>query len=76
MTVCCISLPIPRRLANKISDSQSTYLSHKMHSSNGTKSGCHTKSKEVRFDTNTRIHLYRCGISNSRENSQTTNEPS
>ena len=57
MTKCHISLPIPRRLANKRSDSQSTCLSHKIHSSNGTKSGFHTKSKEVRFDTNTRIHL-------------------
>ena len=60
-----VSLPIPRRLANKRSDSQSTYLSHKIHSSKGTKSGFYTKSKEVRFDTNTRIHLYRYGISNS-----------
>ena len=55
---------------------QLTYLSHKIHSSNSTKSGFHTKSKEVRFDTNTRIHLYRYGISNSTENSQSTSEPS
>ena len=41
-----------------------------------TKSGFHAKSKEIRFDTNTRIHLYRYGISNSTENSQSTREPS
>ena len=71
-TTCLISLPIPRRLANKRSDSQSTYLSHKIHSSKGTKSGFHTKSREVRFDTNTAIHIYRYGISNSAGNSQST----
>ena len=77
MNVCRISLPIPRRLANKRSDSQSAYLSHKIHTSNGTKSGFHTESKEVRFDTKARIHLYTCryGISNSTENSQSTSEP-
>ena len=47
-------------------------LSHKIHSSNGTKSGSHTKSKEVRFDSNTTIHIYRYGISNSAGNSQST----
>ena len=73
---CCISLSIPRRLVNKRSDSQSTYLSHKIHSSNGTKSGFHTKSKEVRFDTNTKVHIYRYGISDSAGNSQSTSEPS
>ena len=35
-TTCRISLPIPRQLANKRSDSQSTYLAHKIHSLNGT----------------------------------------
>ena len=39
-----------------------------------TKSGFHAKSKEIRFDTNTRIHLYRYGISNSTENSQSSRE--
>ena len=72
MPTCCISIPIPRRLANKRSDTQSTYLSHKIHNSNGTESGLHTKSKEVRFDTNTTIHIYRYGISNSAENSQSS----
>ena len=75
-SMCRISLSIPRRLANKRSDSQSTYLSHKIHSSNGTKSGFHTKSKEIRFDINTTIHLYRYGISNSTEDSQSSSEPS
>ena len=75
-TTCRISLSIHRRLANKRSDSQSTYLSHKIHSSNGTKSGFHTKYKKVRFDTNTAIHIYRCRISNSAGNSQGTSGPS
>ena len=52
------------------------HLSHKIHSSNGTKSGFHTKSKDVRFDTNTAIHIYRYGISNSAGNSQSTSGPS
>ena len=42
---CSISLFIPRRLVNKRSDSQSTNLSHKIYSSNGSKSGFHTKSE-------------------------------
>ena len=75
-TTCRISLPIPRQLANKRSDSQLTYLSHKIHSSNGIKSRFHTKSKEVRFDTNIKIQLYWYGISNSTEYSQSTSEPS
>ena len=61
-TSCRISLPIPRQLTHKRSDSQSTYLSHKIHSPNGTKFGFQTKSKDVRFDTNTTIHLNRYGI--------------
>ena len=31
---------------------------------------------KVRFDTNTRIHLYRYGISNSAKHSQSTSRPS
>ena len=50
-TTCRISLPIPKRLSNKRSDSQLIYLTLKIHFSNGKKSGFHTKSKEVRFDT-------------------------
>ena len=42
--------------------------------SNGTKSGFHTKSKEVRFDTNTRIHLFRYGLSNSTKNRVPVNQ--
>ena len=48
--------------------SQSSYpllREYKIHSSNGTKFGFHTKSKEVRFDTNTKILLYMYGIFNS-----------
>ena len=52
------------------------HLAHKIYPSNGTKSGFYTKSKEVRFDTNTRIHLFRYGISNSPKYSQRTSGPS
>ena len=60
----------------KRSDTQSTYLSYKIHNSNGTESGLHTKSKEVRFDTNTTIHIYGYGISNSAESSSGSSESS
>ena len=75
-SLCSIFLPVPRQLANKRSDSQSTYLSHQIHSSNGTKSALHTKSEEVRFDSSTTIHIYRYGISNSTENSQSSSKTS
>ena len=76
LRIRAVSLSIPRRLVNKRSDSQSTYLSHKLHSSSGTKSGFLTKSKEVRFATNTKVHIYRYGISDSAGNSQSTRGPS
>ena len=47
-------------------------ISHKIHTSIGTESGLHTKSKEVRFDANTTIHIYRFGISNLAEYSQSS----
>ena len=53
-------------------DSQLTNLSHNILLSNSTKSRFHTKSKEVRFDTNTEIHFYRHGMSDSTEYSQGT----
>ena len=70
MTTCYISLPI---LANKRSDWQLTNLSHKILFSNGTKSRF---PKEVRFDTSTEIHLFRYGISDSKEHSQGTSRQS
>ena len=66
-TSCHVFLPIPRRLANKRSNSQSTNLSHKILPSNGTESRLHTKSKEIRLDTSTEIYLYRYGISDLTE---------
>ena len=45
-TTCHISLPIPRRLADKRSDSQLTDLSNRILPSNGTKSRFYTKSKK------------------------------
>ena len=71
-STCRISLSIPRRLADKRSDSQSTYLLYQIYPSNGTKSRLHSKSKEVRFDSSTTIHIYRYGVSNSAKNSQSS----
>ena len=70
VSACHISISIPRRLADKRFDSQPTNLSDNILPSNSTKSRFHTKSKEVRFDTNTEIHFYKHGISDSTEYSQ------
>ena len=40
--------------------------------SNGSEFRHHSKSKEVRFDSNTTIHIYRYGISNTTKNSQSS----
>ena len=71
-STCSISISIPRRLADKRSNAQLTYSSHQIYSSNGSKSRLHSKSKEVRFNSNTTIHIYRYGISNSTKNSQSS----
>ena len=44
------------------------HRSHQIYSSNGSESRLHSKSKEVKFDSNTTIHIYRYGISNSAKN--------
>ena len=67
-STCRISLSIPRQLADKRSDLQSTYLSHQIYSLNSTKFGLHSKSKEIRFDSSTTSHIYRYGVSNTAEN--------
>ena len=71
-STCSISISILRRLADKRSDAQSTYRSHQIYSSNGSESRLHSKSKEVRFNSNTTINIYRYGISNSTNNSQSS----
>ena len=75
-STCHLPLSIPRRLADKRFDPQSTNISHNLLPSNGTKSRFHTKSKEVRFDTSTEIHIYRNGISDTTKYSQGTSRPS
>ena len=75
-STCNISVSTSRRLADKRFDSKSTNLEHKNIASNGTESRFNTKSKEVRFDTSTEIHLYRYGISDSTECSHGTSRPS
>ena len=58
-STCHIPISVPRRLADKRFDLQPTNISHNLLPSNGTKSRFHAKSKEVRFDTSTEIHIHR-----------------
>ena len=67
---------VPRRLAYKSSNSQPANISHKILPPNYTKSRFHSKSKEVRFDTSPVIHVYRDGISDTAEYSQSSTRPS
>ena len=76
VSTCHLVISIPRRLADKRSDSQPTSISHNVLPSNCTKSMFHSKSKEVRFDTSPEIHVYRHGISDRRKYSQGTSTPS
>ena len=61
MPTCHFSFSVPRRLADKRSDSQSTTISDNILPSKSIKSRFHSKSKEVRFDTNSEFHVYRHG---------------
>ena len=64
---------LPRSLAYKRSNLQQTDISHNtILPSNSSKSRVHSKSKEVRFDTSSAIHLYRNGISETTQHSQGT----
>ena len=64
------SFSVTRRLADKRSDSQSTTISENILPSSGTKSRLLCKSNEVRFDTNSWIHVYRHEISDTTKYSQ------
>ena len=75
-SMCHFSFSVPRRLADKRSDSQSTTISDNILLSNGTKSRFHSKSKEVRFDANSEFHVYRHGISDTTKFSQGPSRPS
>ena len=67
-----LTISVPRRLACKRSNSQQTCISRNILPSNISKSRVHSKSKEVRFDTSSEIHLYRDGISDITQHSQGT----
>ena len=71
-STCLLTVSLPRRLAHKRSNMQQTYISHNILPSNSTKSRVHSKSKEVRFETSSTIHLHRDGISDTTEYSQGT----
>ena len=71
-SACHIPVSVLRRLADKRFVSQPHNISHNLLPSNHTKSRFHTKSKEVRFDTSTEIHVYRHGISNTAKYSHGT----
>ena len=68
--------PYLRRLADKRSDSQSTTFSDDILPSSGTKSRFHSKSKEVRFDIISEIHVNRHRISDTKKYSQGSSRPS
>ena len=63
-------ISVPRQLAYKRSNLQPTNISHKILPPNCTKSRFHSKSKEVKVDTSPEIHVYRDGISDTTEYSQ------
>ena len=69
-------ISIPRQLAYKRSNSQPTNISHKILPPNCTKYRFYSKSKEVRFNTSPEIHVYRDGISDTTEYSQSITGPS
>ena len=68
--MCHISFSIPRRLADKKSDSQSTDYSDKLLHSNYPKPRFSAKSQEVRSLSCSEIHLHRYGISDATKFSQ------
>ena len=74
--LCQSAISLFPYLEDKWFDLQLTNISHNLLPSNGTKSRFHTKSKEVRFDTSTEIHIYRHGISDRTKYSQGTSRPS
>ena len=73
MPTCHINLPVPRRLANRKSDSQPLDYSDKILHSNYSKSKFSAKSQEIRSRSFSEIHLYRHGISDTSEFSQGSN---
>ena len=72
VSMCHLIISVPRQLTYKGSNSQQTSISHNILPSNSSKSRIHSKSKEVRFDTSSAIHLHRDGISDTTQHSQGT----
>ena len=70
---CHISFSIPKRLADKKSDSQPTDYSDKLLHSNYPKPRFSAKSQEVRSLSCSEIHLHRYGISDTTKFSQGSN---
>ena len=62
---CHISLPVPRRLVDKRSDSQSIGFSDKILYTNNSKSRFSSKSKEIGITSHSEFHIHRHGISDS-----------
>ena len=69
-SMCHFSFSVPRRLADKRSDSQSTPISDKVLPSSCTRSRLNSKSKEVRISTSSEFHVHRHGISDTTRISQ------
>ena len=70
---CHISLPLPRRLVDKRSDSQSIDFSDKILYTNNSKSRFSSKSKEIGTTSYSEIHIHRHVISDSAKFSQGSN---
>ena len=71
-STCHFSFSVPRRLADKKSDSQSTIRSDKILPSSCSESRFYSKPKKVRINTSSAFHVHRHGISDTTEFSQGT----
>ena len=69
-SMCHLSFSVPRRLADKKSDSQSITVSDKILPSSNSESGFYCKPKKVRINTCSEIHVQRHGISDTAEFNQ------
>ena len=69
---CAVSLFLYLDDLLKRSNSQQICISHNILPLNSSKSRNHSRSKEVRFDTSSAIHLHRDGISDTTQHSQGT----
>ena len=75
-STCHLTFSVPRQLAKKKSDWQSTNMSAKILPSNSSGSRFYSKSKEVGINTISELHVHRHGISDTAKFSQGSKGPS